>query len=93
VRGLVPRRSPLARLGAQALSPFVGREREVATLQALLAEVERGRGQAVGIVGEPGMGKSRLLWEFRRWLVDRRVTYLEGHCLAPSLASGGTVRP
>jgi len=82
VRGLVPRRSPRVGLGAQALSPFVGRARELATLEALLAEAERGRGQAVGVVGEPGVGKSRLLLEFRRRLADRRVTYLEGRCLA-----------
>jgi DNA-binding NtrC family response regulator/tetratricopeptide (TPR) repeat protein len=82
VRGVVPRRSPLAGLSAQALSPFVGREHELAALEALLAAVEGGRGQAVGIVGEPGVGKSRLLVEFRRGLAGRRVTYLEGRCLS-----------
>ena len=50
------------------LSPFVGREREMATLQALLAQVEAGHGQVVGVVGEPGLGKSRLVYEFRRSL-------------------------
>ncbi len=76
------RRSPLEGLEERALSRFVGREREVATLQELLAEVEAGRGQVVGIVGEPGVGKSRLLIEFRRSLAGRRVTYLEGRCLS-----------
>jgi DNA-binding NtrC family response regulator/predicted ATPase len=82
VGGLVPRRSPLAGLGAQALSPFAGRERELAVLHALLAQAEEGHGQAVGVVGEPGAGKSRLLYEFRQRLAGARVTYLEGRCLA-----------
>jgi DNA-binding NtrC family response regulator/predicted ATPase len=82
VRGLVPRRSPLAGLGAQALSPFVGRERELAVLKVLMAEVEAGRGQAVGVVGEPGVGKSRLLLEFRQRLAGQGLTYLEGRGLS-----------
>jgi hypothetical protein len=48
------------------LSRFVGREQELATLNALLLEVERSRGQVVGVIGEPGVGKSRLCYEFIR---------------------------
>jgi tetratricopeptide (TPR) repeat protein len=48
------------------LSRFVGRERELATLSALRVQVEEGRGQVVGMVGEPGVGKSRLCYEFTR---------------------------
>ena len=47
---------------ARPLSPFVGRERELGTLEALLARVQSGQGQAVVIAGEPGIGKSRLLY-------------------------------
>ena len=36
----------------------------------------------VGVVGEPGIGKSRLVYEFRRSLGDRQVSYLEGRCLS-----------
>jgi len=64
------------------LSPFVGREREFATLHALLAQVETGRGQVVGVVGEPGIGKSRLLYEFRQSLEGKRLAYLTGRCLS-----------
>jgi class 3 adenylate cyclase/tetratricopeptide (TPR) repeat protein len=71
---------PVARPGAHALSQFVGREQELALLHRLLGQVENGRGQVVGIVGEPGMGKSRLVYEFRRSLEGRSVLYLEGHC-------------
>ncbi len=43
------------------LSPFVGREREMAALRDVLADVEAGRGQVVGLVGEVGAGKSRVV--------------------------------
>jgi len=64
------------------LSEFVGREEVLEALQAPLANVEAGRGQVVGIVGEPGIGKSRLVYEFRRSLTGKRLTYLEGRCLS-----------
>jgi class 3 adenylate cyclase len=82
VLGSRPRRSPLAGREERALSPFVGRERESTTLHELLTQVEAGQGQVVGLVGEAGVGKSRLLFEFRQRLRDRRVTYLEGRCLS-----------
>ena len=44
--------------------------------------MQEGRGQVVGIVGEPGAGKSRLLYEFRQTIRDAQVTYLEGRCLS-----------
>jgi adenylate cyclase len=46
------------------LSPFVGRDREQAVLEAALERSLEGQGQVVGIVGEPGVGKSRLTREF-----------------------------
>jgi class 3 adenylate cyclase/tetratricopeptide (TPR) repeat protein len=80
VLGLGSRRSPLAGRWERALSRFVGRERELGVLNDLLEQAEHGQGQVVGIVGEPGVGKSRLLYEFRQGLAGRRVTYLEGRC-------------
>jgi AAA ATPase domain/Bacterial regulatory protein, Fis family len=62
-------------LGGRALSQFVGRERELGLVADLLARARAGRGQLLGIVGEPGVGKSRLIYEFTRphrvqdWLV------------------------
>jgi class 3 adenylate cyclase/DNA-binding winged helix-turn-helix (wHTH) protein len=82
VRAVMIRRSGVPGRGGRLLSPFVGRTRELATLQALLAQAKTGQGQVVGIVGEPGIGKSRLLYEFARTLRNTRVSYLEGHCLA-----------
>jgi DNA-binding NtrC family response regulator/tetratricopeptide (TPR) repeat protein len=63
------------------LARFVGRGRELELLQSQLATVIRGRGQVVGIVGEAGLGKTRLVAEFRQTLGDQ-ATYVEGHCLS-----------
>ena len=43
-----------------------------------------GRGQAVSIVADAGMGKSRLLYEFRKAMANEEVTFLEGKCLSYS---------
>jgi class 3 adenylate cyclase/tetratricopeptide (TPR) repeat protein/DNA-binding XRE family transcriptional regulator len=64
------------------LSRFIGRDEVLAALRGPLAKVEAGHGQVVGLVGEPGIGKSRLLYEFRRSLGEKRITYLEGRCLS-----------
>jgi class 3 adenylate cyclase/tetratricopeptide (TPR) repeat protein len=81
-RGIARRRSGVPWRGERALSRFVGRDREMAILHERLAHVEGRRGQVVGIAGEPGIGKSRLLYEFRHSLTGKPVTYCEGHCLS-----------
>jgi class 3 adenylate cyclase/tetratricopeptide (TPR) repeat protein len=50
---------------ARGLTRFVGREAEMAEVRRAAEEVRRGRGQIVAVVGEPGVGKSRLFYEFR----------------------------
>ncbi len=80
VHQLVGRRSGVPGPGDRALSRFAGRE--LALLHERLGHAERGQGQVVGIVGEPGIGKSRLLYEFAQSLRGQPVTYCEGHCLA-----------
>ena len=75
VVGVGPRRLPLEVYGKRPLSRFVGRERELTTLGDLLAHIDKGRGQIVGLVGEPGVGKSRLCYELTQaqrphnWLI------------------------
>jgi class 3 adenylate cyclase/tetratricopeptide (TPR) repeat protein len=72
------------RIGASAvkgLTRFVGREREIETLKEAYAKVQSGEGQVVGIVGEAGVGKSRLLLEFRNTLPKDEYGYFEGRCL------------
>src|SRR5215468_2224529 len=73
----------------RGLTPLVGRERELATLRERFWEVKAGRGQVVSIAGEAGMGKSRLVLEFRRVLAQagEAVTWLEGHCISFGQAS------
>ena len=80
VLGMRAQSAPGVSPGARALSQFVGREQKLALLHRLLSLVENGRGQVVGIIGTPGMGKSRLVYEFRHSLRGKQVTYLEGHC-------------
>jgi len=82
VTGVLQRRSPLGLVAGRTLTRFVGRDRHLGVLRDLFDEARLGRGQAVGVMGEPGIGKTRLLWEFRRWLGDARVTVLEGRCLS-----------
>jgi class 3 adenylate cyclase len=61
------------------LSPFTGRDRELAELQRVLEVALDGEGQVVGLVGDPGLGKSRLALEFCR-LAGPRAAVLEGRC-------------
>jgi DNA-binding SARP family transcriptional activator/tetratricopeptide (TPR) repeat protein len=68
----------------RGLPPFVGREPELHRLLACGSQIQRGSGQVIHISGEPGIGKSRLLWEFKtRWSEHHRVeagVWLESHC-------------
>jgi class 3 adenylate cyclase/tetratricopeptide (TPR) repeat protein len=71
-----PRPSPAAVGSDRALgrSPLVGRQRELAILKDALAAATEGRAQIVGIVGEAGVGKSRLCEEFARCITARGIT-------------------
>jgi len=80
VTGRLRRRSRLEVTADSGLTEFIGREREHAVLEGRLASAMAGRGQVVGIVGEAGIGKSRLVYEFRRSLPPGQVTWLEARC-------------
>jgi DNA-binding NtrC family response regulator/tetratricopeptide (TPR) repeat protein len=64
------------------MASFVGRHQELDLLQSRLATATTSSGQVVGIAGEAGIGKSRLLYEFRQRLRGRHVTWLEAHCVS-----------
>jgi predicted ATPase/class 3 adenylate cyclase len=64
VTGAGPVRSRLQAAAARGLTRFVGRTAEFETLCQALDRARAGRGQMVALVGEPGVGKSRLFWEF-----------------------------
>jgi len=68
----------------QGLTPFVGRERERELLLDGFERSKAGRGQAISIMAEAGVGKSRLLYEFRKAVAHENVTFLEGKCLSYS---------
>jgi class 3 adenylate cyclase/tetratricopeptide (TPR) repeat protein len=65
----------------RGLTPLFGRDKELTVLADCFEKARAGHGQMVFIVGEPGIGKSRLLYEFRQRLSDR-ATWQEGRCLS-----------
>ncbi|MGD8229232.1 MAG: AAA family ATPase, partial [Desulfobacteraceae bacterium] len=75
----------------RGLTPFVGRERELELLLDGFERSKAGRGQAFSIVSEAGVGKSRLLYEFRKAVANEDATFLEGKCL--SYSRGVTYHP
>ena len=85
VTGLGPLRTRLQRAAVRGYTKFVGREREMDVLQHAADLAKGGRGQLVAVVADPGLGKSRLCFEFKAknqsaWMV------LE----APSVTHGKT---
>jgi class 3 adenylate cyclase len=81
-------RSRLEATAARGLTRFVGRDAELELLRTARDRTTAGRGQAVGVVGEPGVGKTRLFYEFTR------PPSMEGWCvLATSAVSYGKSTP
>jgi class 3 adenylate cyclase len=67
-------------------SPLVGRSREFATLNQTIEEVGRGNGSIVSLVAEAGLGKSRLIAEWRRAVIESGAVapdhWFEGRCVS-----------
>ena len=59
---------------------FTGRRQELMTLHSCLDKAMTGNGQFVTVVGEAGLGKSRLVFEFRHSIDRDQVTVLQGGC-------------
>ena len=68
------------RSGQRHLTPLVGRDDEMAMLMRRWERARQGDGQLVLIVGEPGLGKSRLIEEFHARLADTPHTWVEWSC-------------
>ncbi|MBI2469054.1 MAG: AAA family ATPase [Candidatus Rokubacteria bacterium] len=64
ITGAGPVRTRLQATAARGLTRFVGRHAETESLRLALEKARGGHGQVVALVGEPGVGKSRLFWEF-----------------------------
>src|SRR5262249_57869335 len=84
-------RSRLEVSAARGLTRFVGREQELAVMRAALEDARTRRGRVIGLVGEAGVGKSRLFWEFLRTrdcrdclvLQSRAASYRHATAYAP----------
>ena len=84
-------RSRLQVSAARGLTPFVGRKTELAALRQVLEWAEQGHGQVVALVGEPGVGRSRLIYELTHsqpphgWLIleSRAASYDEATLYLP----------
>ncbi len=77
--GVGPLRTPIEVAEARGFSRFVGRDAELAHLEEALARALAGQGRVVGVVGEPGVGKSRLCFEFVRGCQARGIAVYEAH--------------
>lgn len=84
VIGLKDRRTRFDVSAGRKLTSFIGRQRELELLLDGFDRVKDGRGQAFSIVSEAGIGKSRLLYEFRKALASEDVTFIEGKCFSYS---------
>jgi tetratricopeptide (TPR) repeat protein len=82
VLGLKAKPAPRRGLEWKGLhSPLVGREAEFTTAKESLERLLAGQGSLLGIFGEAGIGKSRLIEEIRRDIPMDRLQWLEGHPL------------
>lgn len=69
---------------ARGLTTFVGRDRELELMLDCFKRTQAGQGQVLSIVSQAGVGKSRLLFEFRKAIANEEATFLEGHCYSYS---------
>ena len=65
VTGLGPLRTRLQAAARRGLTKFVGREREMEALRHAAEQAQTGHGQIVAVMADPGVGKSRLFYEFK----------------------------
>jgi class 3 adenylate cyclase len=87
VTGFGPLRTRLQRAAARGLTKFVGREREVEALRHAAVLALEGRGQIVAVMADPGVGKSRLFYEFKAkfrlgWMVLEAFSVSHGKASA-----------
>ncbi|MDB6159813.1 MAG: hypothetical protein JWO04_3519 [Gammaproteobacteria bacterium] len=75
----------------EGLTPYSGRRKELTTLEGHLAQARAGQGQVVLVAGEAGVGKSRLLHEFRARIDATNVRILQARC--SSYDGGGPYLP
>jgi len=87
VTGLGPLRTRLQRAAARGLTKFVGRQREMDALKHAAEQAQAGHGQMVAVMADPGVGKSRLFYEFKAtsqsgWMVLEAFSVSHGKASA-----------
>src|SRR5262249_35248810 len=81
-------RTRLHATAARGFTQFVGREGELGQLRQALGRARDGRGQLVAVVGEPGVGKSRLVYEFTHFPGSQAWLVLEAGALSYGTGAG-----
>jgi class 3 adenylate cyclase/tetratricopeptide (TPR) repeat protein len=76
--GLGPLRTRFDVSRTRGLSRFVGRDADMKVLESALESAKRGKGQALGLVADPGVGKSRLCFEFAERCRAADVVFMQG---------------
>jgi predicted ATPase len=71
VHGLEVARSPVERAASSGLTPLTGRDHEVALLKDRWEHAREGMGQVVLLIGEPGLGKSRLVYTLKQYVLGQ----------------------
>ena len=66
----------------RGFTPFVGRGQELAVLEVFFERIQNRQGQVALISGDAGIGKSRLMLEFRRIIQNEEITWVEGYCIS-----------
>jgi class 3 adenylate cyclase/tetratricopeptide (TPR) repeat protein len=88
ITGSGPLRTRFEVATRRGLTPFVGREVETAALREAAALTREGQGRVVAVIGQPGVGKSRLLWEITQahrasgWSVLKASTSSHGEAVS-----------
>jgi class 3 adenylate cyclase/tetratricopeptide (TPR) repeat protein len=87
VTGLGPLRTRFQRAAGRGLTKFVGRQREIDAMKHAAEQAKAGHGQIVAAIGEPGVGKSRLFFEFKAisqsgWMVLEALSFSHGKASA-----------
>jgi predicted ATPase/class 3 adenylate cyclase len=80
--GAGPTRTRLQAYAARELTRFVGRQAELEAVRQALEQAGAGHGQLVAVIGEPGVGKTRLFYEFIRSHRTHGWLLLEGHAVS-----------
>jgi class 3 adenylate cyclase len=87
VAGMGPLRTRLQRAAERGLTKFVGRQREMEALKQAAERAQTGHGQLVAVMADPGVGKSRLFYEFKAtsqsgWMVLEAFSVSHGKASA-----------